>query len=146
MAELQGEDDEDTGLLRDMAEGAHKYIESFPGCVAVTEGYFGGGVGGIFGIFLFRIVPRKNAEDEWMWVVTGDLPSMYLHWADAQSPKDVFDVYVSGLGRWAKFARSGNRQVPPDVPPLGVPATREWADEVERRMTALKEIIGPIFG
>jgi hypothetical protein len=143
--EISGDDEEDTALLRQMAEVARRYIQSFDWCAVVLEGYFGGGAGGIFAIFLFHIVPTKSESDEWMWIVVGDLPSIYLHLVDAPRPKDVFEMYVDGLTKWVTHVRSEESEVPDDVPPIDVPPTPQWADDIERRAKSLKEILGPLF-
>jgi hypothetical protein len=145
VSDLAGDDDEDTELLRKMAISAKRYVESFDWCVAVTSSYFGGGVGGIFAVFLFGVVPARPEIDEWIWAVDGDLPSAYLPLEDAASPTEVFDQYIAGMRRWVAFAQSGARSMPRDVPPIDYPRTPEWADLIGKRITSLEEILGPVF-
>lgn len=140
-----GEDEEDTRLLREMAQRARAYLESFPWCAVVLDGWFGGGVGGVFGIFLFHIMPSQPEVDEWLWVMNGDLPSTYLTFDDAPSARDAFRMYVDGMLRWVAYARSGAAQEPRDVPVVDVEPTCENAAKVERRVLSLRRILGPAF-
>jgi hypothetical protein len=143
--DLTGDDEEDTELLRQMAVRAHRYLESHNWCTCVIESYFGPGVGGVFAIFLFRIVPARPEIEDWIWVACGDLPSAYLPFEDAGSVNEVFSQYLDGMTRWVKFARAGGSELPADVPTINVPPTPEWADELERRLHSLREILAPFF-
>jgi hypothetical protein len=104
---MAGEDDEETLLLRQMLEEARRYALSFSWCDAIIDSYFGGGIGKIIAIFLFKISTTRADVDHWMWIIVGDLPPAYLPLEDCKSPKSVFEMYVHGMGRWAKLARQG---------------------------------------
>jgi len=136
---------DETLRLQEMLLKAHRYLESHSWCVCILESYFGGGIGDVFAIFLFRIVPAHDDIDNWTWVAVGDVPSAYLPFEDAASPSEMFHQYVEGMTRWVTFARSGKIEVPPDVPPINVPPTVEWADNLARRIRSLKEILGPFL-
>jgi hypothetical protein len=56
---MMGDDSEDTALLGQMLEGARDYLRSFSWCESIDSAYFGGGIGGILAIFLFRISPAR---------------------------------------------------------------------------------------
>ncbi len=145
IGQIVGDDDEDTRLLHEMVSRAHRYLESFPWCTTIIDGWFAGGVGGIFAMFLFRIVPSHANVDEWLWVMNGDLPSIYLSFQDAPSVNEAFREYVQGMLRWVTYVRSGNTEAPKDVPPLKIPETLQAADDLQRRIDSLERIIGPLF-
>ncbi len=138
---IKGDDAEDTRLLRQMAKDAREYISSFSWCAEIHDTYFGGGVGGIFAVFLFHIRPGGRGVDPWIWIVVGDIPSAYLPLSDADSPREVFETYIAGMRRWVKLARNGKRDVviPPDIPPVNVPPTPEWAERLKMRLDGLEE-------
>ena len=143
---LAGEDEEDTRLLIAMSKNAETYLRSFAWCREVFDGFFGGGVGGIFAVFLFKIRPSKASIDSWIWVVVGDVPSAYLPLEDANSPAAVFQTYLRGMGKWVEFARQGRTGTADDgVPPVDVQATPEWADKLEQRLNSLRLIVQPFF-
>ena len=87
---ITGDDDEDTALLRRMAQAAEAYLRSFSWCKEVSGSFFGGGVGGIIAVFLFNIRPARPAGGSWIWIIVGDIPSAYLPLEDAASPAEVF--------------------------------------------------------
>ena len=51
---IVGEDEEDTGLLKQFAAQAEAYIRSFKWCPPIERMYLAFGVGGIIGLFLAR--------------------------------------------------------------------------------------------
>lgn len=142
--QLFGEDSFDTKLLTEMAIEAQKFLESQPWCKQVFEGYFAAGLGGIFAIFLFRIDTAAREADEWMWIINGDIPPAYLPLSDEVTPREVFEAYLAGMLRWVAVAR-GERLNGPDVPPVAVSPTREWADNLKNRLTVLEEMLPPFL-
>jgi hypothetical protein len=143
---MKGEDDEDTVFLREMLEQATNYIRSFSWCDSITDSYFAGGVGEIFAIFLFKITSRNADVDSWQWVFVGDAPSAYLPLKDAPSKMQAFETYIEGMKRWVGVAREGREPAPEDnCPPVGVPATRLWAEALDGRLRMLNESIKPYF-
>ena len=143
---MKGGDEEDTVLLRQMSREAEAYLRSFSWCGDVQSSFFGGGVGGVFAVFLFNIRPTRPEVGPWIWIVVGDVPSAYLPIEDAKSPAEVFKTYLWGMSKWVEYARSGqNGPAGDDVPPVNVPATPEWADKLEKRLNSLRLIIQPFF-
>jgi hypothetical protein len=143
---MSGEDDEETALLRTMFEQATSYIRSFSWCDSIIGSYFAGGVGKIFAIFLFEITSSNADVDSWEWIFVGDVPSAYLPLKDAPSKLRAFETYIEGMGRWVEVAREGREPAPEDhCPPVGVRATREWAEALDGRLRMLNESIKPYF-
>lgn len=142
-----GDDDQDTVLLRRMLIDAKQYISSFSWCEIVLDSYFGGGVGGIWGAFFFHIRPSRVGVDPWIWVVVGDIPSAYLPLSDCETPRDVFRTYVRGMRRWVEFARKAQPGTtsPPDVPPVNLPATPYWAEQINQKLYGLILAVKPFF-
>jgi len=119
-----------------MSEDAKQYISSFRWCETILSSYFGGGVGGIFAIFFFHIRPTSFDVAPWIWIVVGDIPSAYLPVTDCESPAEVFRSYLPGMNRWVEFARKGQNGTPEQgVPPVNVPATPEWAERLNQKLT-----------
>jgi hypothetical protein len=144
---LIGGDEQDTGLLRKMFEHAKEYISSFSWCKEILDSYFGGGVGGIFAIYFFHIRTSRPDVDPWIWIVVGDIPPSYLPLSDCQSPSEVFRTYFHGMSRWVEFARKGQPAAasPPDVPPVDLPPTPEWAEKINRKLYGLTLAVKPFF-
>ena len=132
LEKLFGEDPEDTLLLKSMAVDAEKFLESFEWCQGIEEKYFGAGIGGVVAIFLFGIVPARQQVDEWLWVVVGDLPSAYLVTDDCEVPSEALQGYITEMRKWVRLAKAGRTS--PNVIPVNVPPTPEWAKELEGRL------------
>lgn len=144
--EMVGDDKEDTALLRRMSEQAKQYLASFSWCDAVLNSYFGGGVGGIFAVFLFHIRPARRSIDPWIWIVVGDVPPAYLPLEDCKSPRAVFMTYLEGMRRWVELARQGRTGTADDgVPPINVPATPGNAAELDLKLQGLMLAVQPFF-
>jgi hypothetical protein len=144
--QMQGEDEEDTSLLRRMSEQAEAWLNSHTWCTAAKCKYFGGGIGGIFAVFLCRVDSPSPDVDPWIWVMTGDPPPAYLPLEDASSPREVFREYIRGMTRWAEFARQGITGNAEDfVPPVDLPSTPESAYKLEAKLHLLLLLVKPYF-
>lgn len=143
---MTGDDAEDTTLLRGMSKEAEAYLRSFSWCGDVLSSFFGGGVGGVFAVFLFHIYSARPEVGSWIWIVVGDIPPAYLPLEDAKSPAEVFQRYMLGMSKWVELARQGRSGTADDgVPPVNVPATLEWAEKLEHRLHSLRLIVKPFF-
>jgi len=143
---IAGEDEEDTELLKEMLEEAKNYVLSFSWCESILGSYFAGGVGKIFAIFLFNISPARPEVDSWMWIVVGDVPPAYLPLEDCRTSREVFDTYIAGMKRWVELVREGREAAPEDrVPPVNIPANREWAESLDGRLRSFTELLQPFF-
>jgi len=144
--EISGDDETDTKLLREMAINATRYIESFSWCDAVLDSYFGGGVGGIFAVFFFHILPNRAEVDPWIWIMAGDIPSAHLPLTDCGSPAEAFRIYLVGMTKWVELARNGETGTAKQgVPPVDVPATPEWAEKLNQKLSVLASIVPPFL-
>jgi hypothetical protein len=82
-----GDDEVDTKLLSEMAVQAADYTRSFDWCLEFHEQYFGDGFGGVVALFLHRVTIREFEAPEWIWVIVGDLPSVYLDLEGFSTPR-----------------------------------------------------------
>jgi hypothetical protein len=144
--DIEGDDEQDAVLLRRMSEDAKDHISSFSWCSEIRNSYFGGGVGGIFAVFLFHIRSSRPNVEPWIWIVVGDIPPAYLPISDCKSPREVFKTYIRGMTKWIEFAREGRSGTPEDgVPPVNLPATPEWADRLSQRLVGLNLSVKAVF-
>ena len=144
--QMAGDDEEDTTFLQEMLEDAKRYVLSFPWCDTIEKAYFAGGVGKIFAVFLFKITSRNPDVPSWEWIIVGDIPPAYIPLEDCRLPREVFETYIDGMRRWVEIVREGREPAPEDcVPPINVPATTEWAENLSGRLRLLVELIQPHF-
>ena len=143
LAEMLGEDEEETRLLRVMASEAQEYIQSFSWCKSIRESYFGDGCGGIIAIFFFRIEPSSFDVGEWLWVVVGDLPPAYLVIDENKPPSQSLESYIDEMSKCVKLAKQVRSSK--KVIPVNVPSTPENAILLGGRLEFLSETILPAF-
>ena len=134
---LKGETPEETIELRKMSQDARNYITGFGWCKKIKESFYGFGIGGVFGVFLFNIEPSAEAVDEWVWVIVGDLPPAYIAAIDAPNPACALDAYIGAMEEWIEDARRGGPV--DDLIPVNVPATLENALMLKSRLEFLDE-------
>jgi hypothetical protein len=137
---LQGEDAEDTLKLRSLLEEARSYLGRLSWCGSIADEYFGLGVGGIVGVFLFKIIPTAPDVDDWLWVIVGDLPPAYIVTDEARNPAAALEAYVGEMQRWVSAAEKGDSVS--DLIPVNVPPTPENSQRLRKRLTFLdREIL-----
>ena len=137
--EMQGEDWEDTELLKKMLQEADNYISSYEWCPVIKEKYFGYGIGGIVAVFLYKFVSSINQTDDWLWIVVGDLPSAYLVIDNTNSPMDALKGYCELMEDWANSIKS-NGSIDGCYPVKAVP-TKENAQLLLNRINFIRREI-----
>lgn len=143
IAEMRGENDDETQRLRKMEVKARGFLSHFDWCSEIREFYFGDGIGDVFAIFLARIIPSRQSVDEYVWIVVGDIPPAYLVTDDCPSPKEALKGYIWEMRKWVALAKQGRTS--PAVIPVNAPATPESAETLEGRLNALELRIIPIW-
>jgi len=137
--ELRGDDAEDRELLLGMAVDAREYLDGHTWCERVDELRFGDGVGGIVAAFLARIVPARAGVDDWLWVVVGDIPPMYLVTDEIETPNQALEAYIEWRREWVTAVRE---ERPLDgLPPANAPPTRANADALASRLDYIENEI-----
>jgi hypothetical protein len=142
--QLAGEDQEDRDLLREMAAEARTYLEGQPWCRRIAELRFGDGIGGVLAVFLAKVVPTRVGVDEWLWVVVGDIPPLYLVTDDIGTPREALEAYVEWRRAWVAAVRE--RRPLDDLPAVDAPPTRANADDLDGRLDYIERKIIPEWG
>lgn len=136
---IVGDDAEDERLLKEADKEATSYLDGFDWCDGVLETRLGLGIGGIFAVFLCHIAPAAPEVDEWLWVVVGDLPPLYMPTDDCPNPAAALDAYIGAMSEWVSAVREGRPL--DDVPPVAAAPTMEHAAMLESRLNYLDEEI-----
>jgi hypothetical protein len=137
------EEEEEAASLCDMAEEAQSYLESFPWCTSIEEGYFGDGVPDAVAVFLFRIEPSRPNIDRWFWVIVGDLPPAYLLTHISKTPSQALGGYIEEMSKWVALAKEGRSS--DKVIPVDAPSTPQNAEDLEERLQVLARDVVPAF-
>ncbi len=139
ISEMQGDDAEDSAKLVELHKEAREYLKHFSWCGHIIEEYFGIGVGGIVGVFLFKIKPAKPEVDEWLWVIVGDLPPAYIVIDRSPNPALALNSYIMEMSKWVKAVKEGLSVE--NLIPVNVPPTIEYANMLAGRLKFIKREI-----
>ena len=141
IAEMTGDDEEDSALLQKAYLEARSFLLAHKWCLGIGEAYFGAGLGGIVAVFLAAIDPVPTGVDEWLWVVVGDVPPAYLVLDDCPTPIAALKAYIGLMREWVALARDGisSRK----VIPVNVPSTPENATMLQDRLDTIANTILP---
>lgn len=140
---IEGEDLEDSALLKQALMQAKRYITGFSWCKGIVREYFGLGVGGVVSVFLFEVDSSASPEDGFLWVVSGDLPSAYLVPDDATNPQEALGIYIELMREWIEGVR-GQRDLR-ECSPVNAEPSEANAASLERRLAYIEQSILPEF-
>jgi len=91
-SEIQGDDPEDTMLLRQAHAKAVEYLRTFCWVPPTFELFLGFGIGGVVAVFLARL-EGAQIDDEELWVVLATCPqhiwSRIERWTPVKLSKDT---------------------------------------------------------
>jgi len=134
--QIAGEDAEETELLNTMLQEATDYLRAYHWCPPIDQVYLGYGVGGIVAVFLFHFRERIQGPDEWLWVVTGDLPSAYFVIDEAPDPLSALETYCELMDDWVEAVLAGRSL--DDVFPVAAAPTSDNAKSLQQRLSFIR--------
>jgi hypothetical protein len=129
----------DQGEAIGLKARAVDYLQQHSWCKAVQEEYAGLIYPGIIGVFLFRIEASREDVDEWIWVLVGDVPPLYLTCDICPNPATVLDAYVGAMSEWVDAVEQGKPVT--DMAPVNAAATAENAKRLKTRLSFLRDRI-----
>jgi hypothetical protein len=100
-SKIQGDDAEDTELLREMAIEARAYVEDFEWGPSIAKVYLAFGIGGIVAVFLIQFDEAIEGADDALWVIVGDLPSAYVDIEPDDDAMAALTRYCDMMEAWA---------------------------------------------
>lgn len=128
IAEDEGYDElaNETVLLERLRERAEAYIRSFGWASPIKEMLLAFGASEILALYLVRFEhPIEAMGDKELWVVVGDLPTMYFVTDHAKQPSSALEAYCELADDWADAVQNDGDLS--QVYPIPEP-TRERAD------------------
>jgi hypothetical protein len=138
-SKIEGEDPEDTELLRELAAEARAYMEAFEWCPNIESIHLALGVGGVVGVFLFQFDEVIEDDDDALWVVVGDLPSAYVIVEPDDDGISALSRYCELMEDWAFNVLKGHSLE--DSFPVDAEATSEHAEMLNSRIAFLRSEI-----
>ncbi len=133
-------DAEERALLASLRGEAHAFLRSHQWCRGIRRDLVGYAVGGVIGVILMQLEPSPPAA-EWLWVVVGDVPSVYMVIDELGDPCSALEAYCELMEEWIHAVRTGGDLS--TVFPVAAAPTREHADMLERRLAMIREDLVP---
>ncbi|MFV2056788.1 MAG: hypothetical protein ACC707_09990 [Thiohalomonadales bacterium] len=130
---------EDVADFQNMLIEAKDEISFYNWCLNIVESYVGIFYANIVGVFLFRINPSVDDVDEWVWVIVGDLPPIYITAEESPNAACALDSYIGAMEEWIEAAEKGESVS--ELIPVNVLANEENANSLKIRLTMLSERI-----
>jgi hypothetical protein len=69
---------------------------------------------------------RGYEVPEWLWVIVGDIPSVYLEFEGFPTPDAALARYIEGVEKW--LAASPRERKSGGIIPIEVPYEPEWVE------------------
>lgn len=132
-------DEEDREDMEALYQAARNYLEYHTWCREISESYLGFLRPGIIGVFLFKIVPAKEEVDEWIWIIVGDIPPVYMTTEICPNPAIAVEEYIFAMRKWVEAARNG--ETIEEMVPVNAPPTKENAEALAGRLRFIEERI-----
>ena len=132
----------DVSFLSDCYERASKYISELRWITGVENVYVGLHFDGMFCVFLFETslnVDKKFPDDEFIWIVVGDLPIAYITSEVSPNPACALDSYVGAMFEWVEAVETGASVS--DLIPVNVPPTTEYAAMLRTRLELINDLV-----
>lgn len=129
--------------LHELSKEAKGYLLRHEWCKSILSGWLAVGWEELVAVFLFEIEPSSSMADTYVWVVVGDIPPAYIDVESAHSPKEALESYVLIMQDWVDTVLQGKSVEA--CYPVEVPATQQYADMLNHRLTVLKDVIIPEF-
>jgi hypothetical protein len=98
IASIEGDDPEDTKLLREMAVEAHDFMSSHEWCKHLDSLHLAYGIGGVVAVFFAQMTPHSVDVDKCLWVIVGNLPPAYIVVDD--NPTAALVLWTLIASRW----------------------------------------------
>ncbi len=122
---------------------AKSYIESFNWVNNVLNCWIGLDIEDILAVFLFQIDSDEDNVDEYIWVVVGDIPSIYVDIQSADNIIDVLECYIYILRQWIDAIE--NKTSLENCYPVNVEANLENAKKLGVRLDFIENEIIPLL-
>ncbi len=120
-------------------EKANLYLKSFDWCNEIKSAVLYTNLGSKLCLFLFEIDNLASDEDNYLWVIAGDLPSMYLNVENGDTTREVLTSYSELAEDWVLHIK--NKESLEDCYPFNAEPTEENADLLQRRVNILNNSI-----
>lgn len=128
---------EEIQAILNLYNEAKDYIEAFSWCISTKNCWYDQdhGIYEKIGVFLFEIEPINDTVDDFIWVIVGDLPYVYLD-KGVTNGEEALKTYCELMQEWANSVKSGQKL--DECYPVAVDPTSENADLLSSRVSFIR--------
>ncbi|MCO5936451.1 hypothetical protein NAF17_12965 [Mucilaginibacter sp. RB4R14] len=123
----------------DLHKRAENYLLGFKWCKKINSSSLYTNLGSKLCIFLFEIDNLASREDNMLWIITGDIPSMYLDIYGPKSTREVLRTYVELAEAWIEHIKSGKSV--DECYPFNAEPTNQVANLLKNKITFVKNVV-----
>ncbi len=116
---------------------AENYLLGFRWCKKINNSFLYTNLGSTFCIFLFEILNSQSSEDNFLWVIVGDIPPMYLDVYGPKTTKQVVEDYIDLAEDWINHIE--NKKSVVDCYPFNAEPTIEVAELLDKKILFMKQ-------
>ena len=118
-------------------EEAISFLYSHKWCNKVGKGWYDEDFSILdkLGVFLFEIEPINDDVDNHIWIIVGDLPSVYLD-ASVETGKEALEIYCEIISEWVGNVLKG--QSLEESYPVAAEPTQENAELLKKRIAFIR--------
>jgi len=137
---------EEASLLRELEERARAFVQSHRWAPPIEELLLAFGIGGVIGLYLVRfqhgISSGEGRGAREIWVVVGDLPSVYFETEGSETPAGALRTYCAIAEAWAEAVIAGNDLA--GCFPIPAEPTEEHARMLKSRLRTIRDEFVPL--
>jgi len=115
------------------------YLMGFAWCNKVINSYVYLNLGSALCVFLFKIENNASIDDNYLWVIVGDIPPMYLDIYGPKTTKEVLEDYIHLAQDWINHVKEGKSIK--SCYPFKAEPTMEMAALLEKRTSFMKNTL-----
>jgi hypothetical protein len=115
---------------------AETYLMGFKWCRTIKNSFLYTNIGYVLCIFLFEIDNTQSKDDNFLWIIVGDLPTMYLDVYGSKTTKEALEGYIELAEDWIYNIKAG--QSVNNCYPFKAEPTLEMAELLEKRTLFIK--------
>ncbi|HEY4194558.1 MAG TPA: hypothetical protein VGM63_03425 [Mucilaginibacter sp.] len=118
---------------------AESYLKSFKWCKEIKSSSLYTNLGKVFCIFLFEIENISSVGDNFLWLIVGDIPPMYLDIFGPKTTKEAVEDYIRLAADW--IIKVNSRESVDRCYPFDASPTLESAELFAKKVLFMKRTL-----
>ncbi len=118
---------------------AENYLLGFYWCQEIKNCFLYTNIGRVFSIYIFEIVNTASVEDDFLWIIVGDIPSMYLNVFVDDTTIKVIENYIDLAQDWINQIKNGHSVA--ECYPFNAQPTIELAELLQKKISFMRDSV-----